>query len=146
MIKTTHTVIVVGSSLALALALAIGTSIPARAAGTAADKPALEGTMAPRCRQMQDQTRKMMSDMKAQDAGLAVLAVKMNGAPQTEKVALLAVMVTQMVEQRTTMDAHMEQMHRDIMQHIMQHMQMGKDSMAQCPMMKDMDDQPRAAP
>jgi hypothetical protein len=43
-----------------------------------------------------------------------------------------------MVEQRITMDARKAKMEEEMMKHMMQHMQMGKESMSQCPMMKGM--------
>ncbi len=38
------------------------------------------------------------------------------------------------------MDARKAQMEKAMMQHMMQHMQMGKESISQCPMMKSMKD------
>jgi hypothetical protein len=43
------------------------------------------------------------------------------------------------------MDAQMAEMDEAMMKHMMQHMQMGKESMSQCPMMKDMDKTSAAA-
>ena len=46
--------------------------------------------------------------------------------------------VTEMVTQRRTMQAGMMKMQESMMGHMMEHMQAGKESMATCPMMKQM--------
>jgi hypothetical protein len=43
-----------------------------------------------------------------------------------------------MLEQRISMDARKAKMEDEMMEHMMKHMEMGKKSMAKCPMMKDM--------
>jgi ethanolamine utilization protein EutQ (cupin superfamily) len=82
----------------------------------------------------------MKEDMKAQDSELTKQIAKMNRAPKDKKMNLMAAVITHMVEQRIAMDARKAKMEEEMMQHMMKHMQMGKESMAQCPMMKDMDD------
>jgi hypothetical protein len=142
---------IIRSSLALVLALAIWSPLQAQSAShmegknmTAAEmmdrceKMQAEKQME-RCQEMQAEKQKMMADMKAQDAELTAQLAKMNSAPKDQKVDLLAAVVTSMVEKRIATDARMAKMQEKMMQHMMQHMQMGKDSMAQCPMMKDMD-------
>src|ERR1019366_5506461 len=78
----------------------------------------------------------MKEDMKAQDAQLTEQLADMNRAPKDKKVGLMASALTGMVQQRITMDARKAKMEDEMMQH----MKMGKESMAQCPMMKDMKD------
>jgi len=97
-----------------------------------------ETNMMQRCQEMKEQKEKMMADMKAQDAELAVQVAKMNSAPENKKLDLMAAVVTQMVEQRTAMNVRKAKMDEEMMKHMMQHMQMGKESMSQCPMMKGM--------
>jgi hypothetical protein len=80
----------------------------------------------------------MMKKMKAQDAKLSEQAAKMNSAPPDKKTGLMADVVTQLVEQRMARDEQKAKMGEEMMEHMMKHMQMGKESMAQCPMMKDM--------
>ena len=92
------------------------------------------------CQAMKEQKEKLMADMEAQDAELAGEIATMNSAAEDKKLDLMAAIVTHMVEQRTAMDARMEKMQGGMMKHMMQHMQMGKESMSQCPMMKDMDE------
>ena len=103
-----------------------------------------EAKMMDRCMEMAKMKKKMMADMKAQDAELTAQVAKMNKAPKNEKVTLMAAVLTSMVEQRTAMHAGMEKMQGEMMQHMMQHMQMGKDSMMKCPMMQGMDEKTMA--
>jgi len=134
----TNTNLVIRSSLALALALAIWSPVQARSAAPAEGKNMTEAKMMERCQEMKEQKRKMMEDMKAQDAELTEHVAKMNSAPEDKKMSLMAAVITHMVEQRITMDAREAKMEEEMMKHMKQHMQMGKDSMSQCPMMKGM--------
>ena len=136
----TNTNLVIRSSLALALALAIWSPVQARSAEPAEGKMMTEAKMLERCQEMMDQKQKMMEDMKAQDAELTEQLTKMNSAPEDKKLGLIAAVVTRMVEQRTAMNARMAKMQEKMMQHMMEHMQMGKESISQCPMMKGMKD------
>jgi mannose-6-phosphate isomerase-like protein (cupin superfamily) len=136
----TNTNLVIRSSLALALALAIWFPVQARAAEPAEGTNMTEAKMMERCQEMKEQKQKMMEDMKAQDVQLTEQLTKMNRAPENKKMGLMAAVITHMVEQRITMDARKAKMEEEMMQHMMQHMQMGKESMLQCPMMKGMKD------
>ena len=136
----THTNLIIRSSLALVLALAIWTPVQSHSAEHAEGKNMMEGKMMERCEAMKEQKQKMMEETKAQDAELTEQLAKMQRAPDDKKLGLMAGVVTQMVEQRIAMNAHKEKMQEKMMQHMMQHMQMGKESMGQCPMMKGMDD------
>lgn len=99
-----------------------------------------EAKMMERCQEMMEQKQKMKEDMKAQDAELTEQLTRMNSAPEDKKMGLMAAILTHMVEQRITMDARKAKMEEEMMKHMMQHMQMGKGSMSQCPMMKGMKD------
>jgi hypothetical protein len=136
----THPNLIIRSSLALALALAIWSSGQAQSAEPMKGKMMMEGKMMESCQKMKEQKQNMMADMKAQDADLTAQVAKMNSSAENQKPALLAAIVTRMVEQRITMNARMEKMQDEMMAHMMEHMQMGADSMAQCPMMKGMED------
>ena len=96
--------------------------------------------MMERCKTMKEQKQQMKDDMKAQDARLTEQLATMNRAPDDEKVDLMAAVLTHMVEHRIVMDARKAAMEEEMMKHMMQHGQMGKDSMALCPMMQAMDD------
>ncbi len=134
----THTNLLIRSSLALALALAIWSPVPARSAEAAEGEKMTEAKMMEQCQEMKAQKAKMKADMKAHDAQLIEQLAEMNRAPQDKKMDLMAAVVTQMVEQRIAMDARKAKMEEEMMKHMMQHMQMGKESMAKCPMMKGM--------
>ena len=136
----TKTNLVIRSSLALALALAIWSPVQARSAEPAEGKNMTEAKMMERCEEMKEQKQKMMEAMKAQDAELTEQLTKMNSAPEDKKMSLMAAVITHMVEQRITMDARKAKMEEEMMKHMMQHMQMGKESISQCPMMKGMKD------
>ena len=134
----TNTNLVIRSSLALALALWFPAQ--ARSAEPAEGKVMTEAKMMERCQEMMEQKQKMKEDMKAQDAELTEQLTRMNSAPEDKKMGLMAAILTHMVEQRITMDARKAKMEEEMMKHMMQHMQMGKGSMSQCPMMKGMKD------
>ncbi len=134
----TNTNLVTRLTLALALALAIWFPIQAKSAEPAGEKKMTAAKMMECCQEMKAQRQKMMAEMKAQDAELAAQVAKLNSAPEDQKMGLMAAVITQMVEQRTAMNARMEKMQDEMMKHMMQHMQMGGESMSQCPMMKDM--------
>ncbi len=141
----THTNLLIRSSLAWALALVIWSPVQAQAAEPAKGKMMMEGKkmdgkMMERCEEMKEQREKMMAEMKVQDADLTAQVARMNSAPNNKKLDLIAAVVTRMAEQRMAMHARMETMQAGMMGHMMQHMQMGKESMAQCPMMGGMGD------
>ncbi len=100
-------------------------------AGMAAD-------MAAKCQAMLADQEKMMTEMKAADQRLDDLVAKMNAAPGLDKADATAAVVNEMVTQRRTMRDGMMKMEHGMMEHMMEHMQAGKDSMAMCPMMKQM--------
>ena len=136
--KHTNTNLLITSSLALALALSIWTPVQSQSAEPAEGQQMLKGKMTQRCQAMQEKKQKMQAEMKAQDDELTEQLARMNRAPDDEKVGLLAAVVTQMVEQRKVMNTRKAKMQEEMMQHMMQDMQKGPDSMAQCPMMKGM--------
>lgn len=64
----------------------------------------------------------------------------MNRAPGDKQMTLMAAVITRMVENQVAMDQRRAKMEDTMMAHMTAHMQMGGDSMAQCPMMKGMKD------
>jgi hypothetical protein len=107
-------------------------------AATDTAKPASD--MAAKCQAMMAEREKMMADMKAADQRLDDLVAKMNTASGKEKVTATATVVAEMVAQQRTMRDDAMKMQHGMMGHMMEHMQAGKDSMASCPMMKQMGD------
>ncbi len=51
----------------------------------------------------------------------------------------MAAVITRMVEQRVTRDARKAKMEQTMTKHMMRRMQVDKESMSQCPMMKGME-------
>ena len=96
--------------------------------------------MAAKCQAMMAERETMMTDMKAADQRLDDLVATMNTASGMEKMAATATVVAEMVTERRTMRDGMMKMQQDMMGHMLQHMQAGKDSMAMCPMLKQMGD------
>lgn len=135
-----NTNLFIRSSLALALALAIWSPVQARSAESAEGKNMTEDPMTERCQKMKEQKHKMKEDMEAQDAELIQQLANMNSAPEDKKMSVMAAVITLMVEQRIIRDARKVEMEEEMMKHMMQDMQMGKDSMSKCPMMKGMKD------
>ncbi len=136
----TNTNLAIRLGFALALALAIWSPVQAQDAAPAKGKMAMDDKMMARCQEMKDQKQKVMEDTKAQNAELTEHVAQMNSAPEDKKIGLIAAVLTHMVEQRISMDARKAKMQEEMMHHMMNHMQMGKESMSQCPMMKGMKD------
>jgi hypothetical protein len=128
-------------AVAMTVAVAIWSPVQAQKVEPAAGEMKMDGKVMEGCEAMQARKKAMMEDMKAQDAELAEQTAAMNSAPQDKKVDLMAAVITKMVEQRIAMDARMAKMQEEMMPHMMRHMQMDKESMAQCPMMKDMSEE-----
>jgi hypothetical protein len=109
-------------------------------AATAQAKPQahMAAGMAAKCQAMMADHEKMMTEMKAADQRLDDLLAKMNAASGLDKTDAIAAVVSEMVVQRRAMRDGMMKMDHEMMAHMMEHMQAGKDSMAMCPMMKPM--------
>jgi hypothetical protein len=106
----------------------------------ASDKATAQSEMAAKDKTMMAEREKMMTDMKAADQRLDDLVAKMKTASGMEKMAATATVVSEMVAQRRTMRDGMMKMQERMMGHMVEHMQAGADSMAMCPMMKQMGD------
>src|SRR5512133_2360153 len=124
----------------LALTMAIWSPVQAQSTKPAHEKTMTKGKMMAHCQEMKEQKEKMMTERKAQDTELGKQISEMNSAPDDKKLGLLAAVVTRLVEQRAAMDAQMEKMHAGMMKHMMEHMQMGKESLSHCPMLKGMEE------
>ncbi len=134
-----HTNFGIRFCLTLALASALGLSVHAQAGEPAPKKMMMtKDRMMEGCSEMKEKKEKMMGEMKAQDAALTVQIAEMNGAKGDKKLGLLSAIVARMAEERTAMNVQKAKMEEQMMAHMMQHMQMGKESMADCPMMKGM--------
>ena len=94
--------------------------------------------MAAKCKAMMADQEKMMTEMQGADQRLDDLVGKMNAASGPAKADATAAVVNELVNQRRTMRDGMMRVQHGMMAHMMEHMQAGKDSMAMCPMMKQM--------
>jgi len=123
----------------MALTLAISSPLKAQAPAPPRAKSMMAG-MGEKCQEMKSQKQRVRDDIKVQDARLTEELATMNRAPERQKLGLMAALLTHMVEQRIDMDARKSRMEASMMQYMMQHMQMGKESMSECPMMKGMNE------
>ncbi len=131
-------VLLAGCSVVLISTTAgVAAQMPSMAKPAAAQmKPA--SAMDAKCQAMMAEHDKMMADMKMADQRLDSLVAEMNAARGMDQPVATAVVVTEMVKQHQTMRDTMMKADHDMMTHMMEHMQAGKDSMAGCPMMKKM--------
>ena len=83
--KHTNMTLLIGSGLALSLALVIWFPIQTRSAEAEKVKSATEATMMERCQQMMKQKQKMMADMQAEDTELTSQLAKMNRRRRTRR-------------------------------------------------------------
>ncbi len=128
----------VRSGLVLAMALALG----APGMAQSMDNTKMDHSKMDHSKMKSDHMKEMMAEMKAQDAELTAQVARMNSASKEAKVDLMAEIVTKMVEQRTAMNARMEQMHGEMMKH----MEMGMGSKPHHPKMNGMDMKSEAMP
>lgn len=134
-------------ALVATVALAVPAVAKQHAGGTSSGKKMMMNNKMENCQTMNRQKHQMMAEMKEQDTELSRKIAKMNNAPDDKKADLMASIITDMAEQRVTRNEKMAKMQEKMMKHMMDHMQMGKDSMSQCPMMmskKDTGDQPNS--
>jgi uncharacterized lipoprotein len=133
--------LVIRSSLALALAVAIWSPVQVQSAGPTGGMMMMDGkmmsetNMMPCSQAMPEQREKMMADMKEQDVQLAGQIAEMNRAPEDKKLDLMAAIVTRMAAQRTAMIARVEAMHEAMMRN----MQTGKETTSSEPILQGMD-------
>lgn len=83
--------------------------------------------------QMTERRQKMMADVKAQDEVLKDLVAKMNSAPDDKKLALMANVVTLLVEQRVAVNERRSSMMDEMFNHMMWHTRMGMENILHCP-------------
>ncbi|MEO5715826.1 MAG: hypothetical protein ABIT37_20270 [Luteolibacter sp.] len=134
---------------ALASTFALVTFSPS--AATAEEKPVMPmkggmHEMMQPCKEMMEEKKKMKETIKDQDEKLAAQIAKMNAAPQGDKTDMIAAVLTTMVTQRADRDASIAKMEEEMMKHMVQHMEMGKKSADECPMMEGMKDMSEKSP
>lgn len=133
-----------------ALAAALATGVLAQQSQTKSGKQpesaqtgSMSGKMADRCQQMMSMHNQMMADMKAMDASLDQKVSAMNAAKGNAKVDAMAAVINEMASQRKQMMSKMSGMRDQMMAHMGEHMSQAggaamRQSMADCPMMKNM--------
>lgn len=125
------------------VALILLFAIPFASAQTAKgkEKSAMAG-----CEAMMQQHEAMQKQMAGMDTKLQALVDDMNRAEGSAKVDKMAAVITEMIGQRSMMQKQMAEMQPQMMHHMMEHMQGGKEGMAgmNCPMMQG-EKQPAAA-
>lgn len=127
--NNTNSKFFVGLILTLVLTLVIWS--PPLQSAEHPEHPSATATMKS-CQAMAAEKQKLMKDIQAQDAELAKQVARMNSAPANRKMDRMAALITRMVTQRTVMNVRQAKMQEGIMQHMIQHIQMGKESLAQC--------------
>jgi len=98
----------------------------------------MDDQMMAHCHAMMQMHSQMETDFKAQDAKLDALVTKMNTSIGADRAEAMGAVVTELVAQHKAQRDKMMSMHSEMMAHMMEHMQMGKQSMMMCPMMKTM--------
>ena len=126
------------AAVVMSAAPGLAGQLPQAAGHPAMAKEKPEAGMAAKCHAMMAEREQMAAAMKVADGRLGELATKMNGAPDAEKANAIAAVVNEMIAQRRAMQDGMMTMQHGMMAHMMEHMQAGKESMAMCPMMKQM--------
>jgi hypothetical protein len=117
------------------LAMSFGSPLQAQpgpgAKGKMMDGKMMDGKMMES--QMTERRQKMMADVKAQDETLKDLVAKMNSAPDDKKLALMANVVTLLVEQRVAMNERRSSMMDEMFNHLMWHTRIGMENILHCP-------------
>ena len=103
---------------------------------TAAEPMMNDAQMMNQCTKLQAHRQHIAEDLKAEDEELAARVVQLNAAPADTKITELSVIVTRLVAQRTVTHARQSQIEQEMMQHLLHHLQMGKSSLAACPLLK----------
>lgn len=130
--------ILFGLIFAFGMTMIIWSPAQAQSKEPAMKKDMMKSKVMEQCGEMKERKQNMMKDMMAQDSLLSEMVVKMNRAPEDKKVLVMADVITYLVEHRVSMIGEKAKMEEITMNHMMQHMKMGKESMSQCPMMNDM--------
>lgn len=142
--KSLSTISLLRSALVLGVTVTAGvlTYAQSTAMPMSMGKKTMKTEMADRCQAMMAQHEKRAAETKAEDAALTAQVATMNNASEKQKPALLAAIVTRLVENTTASHARMSAMQAEMMPHMKEHMSAGVESMAACPMMKGMENKP----
>ena len=125
---------VAGSTLTLVLALVVW-SPALQSAEHPSEHPSMNAKMKS-CQAMTAEKQKLAKDLQAQDAELNRQVARMNRAPANRKMDLMAAIITRLVTQCTVTNARQAKLQEGMIQHVAQHIQMGKESLSQCAVIK----------
>ena len=124
--------------MVFAASAAVAAQTPTKHQHAVPAKATPQAGMDAKCQAMMAEKQTMMADMKAADQRMDGLVATMNAASGMAKADATTAVVSEMVTQQRTMRDSTMKMDQDMMAHMMEHMQAGKDSMGACPMMKQM--------
>jgi hypothetical protein len=116
---TTHSNVIIGSRIALAMAIAAGSPVRARFANPSERKRIAVARMARRCESIKKRSRQLLDEVKAQDAALTADSAGMKGIQKKDGTDIMASVVARMVDQQVALHSRMENM-LDEMMHLIQ--------------------------
>jgi hypothetical protein len=126
------------ATVAISATTGLAGQMPQGAGHAAMAQAKPEPGMAAKCQAMMADREKMAAEMKSAEERLGDLVTTMNAATGMDKTTAIAAVINEMIMQRRALKDGMMKSQHGMMTHMMEHMQAGKDSMAMCPMMKQM--------
>lgn len=112
----THSNVIIGSKIALAMAIATGSPVQAQFANPSERKRLAVARMARRCESIKKRSRQLLDEMKTQDAALAADSARMKDTRTKDGTDIMAKVLAKMVEQQIAMHARMENMLDEMME------------------------------
>jgi predicted HTH transcriptional regulator len=112
----TQSNVIIGSKIALAMAIAAGSPVRARFANPAERKRMAVARMARRCESIKKRSRELLDEMKAQDAALTADSAVIKGNQTKDGTDIMASVVAKMVDQQIALHSRMEDMLDEMME------------------------------
>jgi flagellar motility protein MotE (MotC chaperone) len=114
--NTTHSNVIIGSRIALAMAVAAGSPVRNRFADRSERKRIAVARMARRCASIKKRSRQLLDEVKAQDAALSADRAGLKGNQTKDGTDIMASVVAKMVDQQIALHSRMENMLDEMMQ------------------------------
>jgi hypothetical protein len=114
--NTTHSNVIIGSRIALAMAAAAGSPVRSRFATPLERKRIAVARMARRCESIKKRSLQLLNEVKAQDAALSADCAGMKGNRMKDGTAIMATVVAKIVDQQIALHSRMENMLDEMMQ------------------------------
>lgn len=95
------------------------------------------------CQELKELRDELRTDQRQQAADLAKEISKVNAAPAEQQVALLTQALTHLTEQQSKMNVRLTDLDDEMLQHQMLHIQLGSNSIPECPLLKRLEFAPR---